>query len=68
MGYPVFFLAHYLAIWSHLALDDLAKSVEMKYNVAELWWVPTRLDAVRAVVPAIKYSINRACLPSRPTY
>lgn len=60
MGYPMFFLAHYLAIWSHFALDDLAKSA--KYNAAELWWVSTRLDAVRAVVPAIKCSISRVCL------
>lgn len=29
MVYPMFFLAHYLAIWSRLALDDLAKSVEI---------------------------------------
>ena len=29
MGYPMFFLAHYLAIWSHLALNDLAKPVEI---------------------------------------
>ena len=29
MGYPMFFLAHYLVIWSHLALYDLAKSVEI---------------------------------------
>lgn len=29
MGYPMFFLVHYLAIWSHLALDGLAKSVEI---------------------------------------
>ena len=29
MGYPMFFLAHYLAIWSHLALDDLAKSAKI---------------------------------------